>query len=76
MARHKNQTLGYGRPFGSGKPPTPHAATLLARSKGKLPPASFNGIEFPTPRPLKPPHRHVFEGGVCKVCQAQEIEST
>ncbi len=69
MTRHKNQQLGYGRPFGNGnQPKTARALALLARSKGKA-------LEE-MPRPSKPPHRHVFEQGVCKVCQAQEVEST
>ncbi len=71
MSRHPNQQLGYGRPFSNNnQPKTARAIALLARSKGKT-------LEQVTAeRPLHPPHRHAFEGGVCKVCQAQEIEST
>lgn len=71
MSRHPNQTNGYNRPLGPTNPTprTPHAAALIARSRGK----SLEQLAAELPK--APPH--VCDYGQaskrCRRCGREEV---
>lgn len=75
--RHKNQTNNYG----SARPRKPSVVPLTPREQRRLASegldadlAALSGVQ--AARPMRPPHRHAFEGGRCRVCEMPEVEST
>lgn len=73
--RHKNQTTGYGRPLTQhqvGAPLT--AVSPVEPSNRERDVAAYDKARGALLK--KPPHRHQFINGGCKICGALEVEST
>lgn len=90
MSRHPNQRSTYATPTRSAtthaqdlsrhtpKPAANHLspAEIKKRDAAKVDDDAAALAKALAVRPLKPPHRHVYVNGVCKVCGQPEVEST